>query len=789
MSRKPGCCETEKQSETGANLQIDNSGAVSASPASCCQTDHDEIHRGHARGKDGHEHCGRDGHNHHESAHAERQGHPIAAGSAGGEGELTVYRITGMDCADCARGLEKKVGAIGAVQQVSVNFGAAKMTVRHEGGAEETIVRTVRQAGYDAVLEKDRKQLENRSFWLGNRKALWTLLSGVLFLTAWTLDLTDAIRADYLVWLYAAAIAIGGFRIAKSGIYGLKSKTLGIDFLMTIAVLGAAIIGEWAEGAAVVFLFSLGETLEAYTMERTRNSLRSLMKLAPDEALVIREGQEVKLPVESIEVGEIVLVKPGDKIAMDGTVIEGHSTVNQAPITGESVPVEKSAGDDVYAGTINEQGALKIKVTRRFEENTLSKIVHLVEEAQAQKAPSQRFVDVFSQYYTPAVIAIAALIAVIPPLFMQEPFELWFYRALMMLVVACPCALVISTPVSIVSAIGNAARHGILIKGGVHLERLGAINTIAFDKTGTLTRGTPEVVSILPLDGKTPSEIMTLAASLEAMSQHPLAQAILRYAKEIGAEPKPASDFTSVTGRGVKAVVDGELYYLGNPRWFQNELSLSLASVQEEIEKRQQTGQTLMLLGTGQKVIALIGLADQLREESASVVAKLKKLGVGQVAMLTGDNRGTAEAVAGKLGLSDYRAELLPADKLAEVQKWQSTSKGVAMVGDGVNDAPALAAATVGIAMGGAGSDTAMETADITLMADDLTKLPYAIGLSRRTLAIIKQNIAFSLLIKVVFLLMILFGYSTLWMAVLADTGSSLIVIANGMRLLRSRDV
>ncbi|KKX56427.1 heavy metal translocating P-type ATPase [Brevibacillus borstelensis] len=712
----------------------------------------------------------------------------VASADIQGDGQRTVFRISGMDCADCARGLEKKVGALASVSQVVVNFGAAKMTVLHEENAEEAIVRTVKQAGYDAVLEKDKKQLENKSFWQQNKKAWSTLISGSIFLVAWTLDLWAGIPETVITLLYAATIVIGGFRIAKSGIYGLKSRTLGIDFLMTIAVLGAAAIGEWAEGAAVVFLFSLGETLEAYTMDRTRQSLRSLMKLAPEEAAVIREGREVRLPVESIHVGEIVLVRPGEKIAMDGTVIEGVSTVNQAPITGESVPVEKNAGDDVFAGTINEQGALKIKVTRRFEENTLSKIVHLVEEAQAQKAPSQRFVDVFSQYYTPAVIVVAALIAVVPPLFLQEPFELWFYRALMMLVVACPCALVISTPVSIVSAIGNAAKHGILIKGGVHLERLGAISTIAFDKTGTLTVGRPEVTTVIPLEGRDEAEVMAIAASLEAMSEHPLAAAILRRAQQIGVRPMPINGFTSVTGRGVQATVDGNDYYLGNPRWFQKELHFALDSVQSRIEALQQKGQTLMLLCCGQQVIALIGLADQVREESASVVAKLQQLGIKQVAMLTGDNRGTAHAVAERLGLTAYKAELLPADKLSAIQAWQSTSKGVAMVGDGVNDAPALAAATVGIAMGGAGSDTAMETADITLMADDLSKLPYAIGLSRRTLRIIKQNIAFSLLVKVVFLLMILFGYSTLWMAVLADTGSSLIVIANGMRLLRSKD-
>ncbi|TRY27020.1 cadmium-translocating P-type ATPase [Brevibacillus sp. LEMMJ03] len=699
------------------------------------------------------------------------------------------FRIRGMDCADCAQKLEKKVGALPAVHRVQVNFGAAIMTVEHDGTAVDRVIDTVRQAGYEAVREQEaNRREEERGFWRQNKKAWSTVTASLLFLAAWSLGFAPAAPEPLITLLYALSILAGGVRIAKSGLYGLKSRTVGIDFLMTIAVIGAVAIGEWAEGAAVVCLFSLGETLEAYTMDRTRRSLRSLMELAPAEALVLRDGREMTLPVEQIRVGDTILVKPGEKIAMDGVVTDGRSSVNQAPITGESVPVEKGAGDEVFAGTINQQGALTVRVTRRAEDNTLSRIVHLVEEAQAQKAPSQRFVDAFANYYTPAVIAVAVAIAVVPPLLFQQPFADWFYRALMMLVVSCPCALVISTPVSIVSAIGNAARSGILIKGGVHLERLGAVSVMAFDKTGTLTQGHPEVTGIIPVSALTEAEVLAIAAAVEARSEHPLAAAIVRKAKQEGVAIPESDQFVSVPGGGVKARVDGITYVLGNPRWISGDVGLSLERVEQRIEQLRETGHTLMVLGTEQQVVALITLADAVRPSSRTAIRELRSLGIERVVMLTGDHRGTARAVSSELGGIDCHAELLPEDKLTLIREWQSAGAGVAMVGDGVNDAPALAAATVGIAMGGAGSDTALETADITLMADDLSKLPYAVSLSRRTLRIIKQNIAFSLLVKAVFLLMIVFGWSTLWMAVLADTGSSLIVIANGMRLLRSAD-
>lgn len=697
-----------------------------------------------------------------------------------------VYRIEGMDCADCAQKLEKKVGALPSIVQVSVNYGAAKMTVIHDGSCGEEIMKAVSQAGYTAREETEGiRSQEELPFWKRNKKVVPTFMSGILFLSAWIPSIFNLLNEQTVVILYALAMFIGGYRIAKSGLYGLKSRVVGMDFLMTIAAIGAALIGEWAEGAAVVFLFSLGETLEAYTMDRTRKSIRQLMDLAPNEALVRRDGEEMRLPVEQIGIRDIILVKPGEKIAMDGTIQKGQSTVNQAPITGESIPVEKAMGDDVFAGTINQQGYLEIAVTKLSKDNTLSRIIEMVEEAQAQKAPSQRFVDVFAKYYTPAVIVVAIGITVIPTVFFQQPFDTWFYRALMMLVVSCPCALVISTPVSIVSAIGNAAKNGILIKGGAHLERLGAISAIAFDKTGTLTEGVPELTDMIPLHGWEEKDVLRIAASIETHSEHPIAQAIVRRAKQEGIEVWESDQFTSVIGKGAQAEVKGQLYHIGNPRWFSQDLKQDLKEMEVQIKEWEQRGKTVMLLGTADRLIGIFAVADQVRWSSRSVIHELKELGMNEIVMLTGDNRGTAQAIAAQLGQIDYRAELLPQDKVASIRKLLNQKGGAAMVGDGINDAPALAASTVGIAMGAAGTDTALETADVALMADDLTKLPYAVKLSRKALRIIKQNIAFSLLIKAVFLAMIFTGWSTLWMAVLADTGSSLIVIANGMRLLR----
>ncbi|HWR57171.1 MAG TPA: heavy metal translocating P-type ATPase [Negativicutes bacterium] len=693
----------------------------------------------------------------------------------------TVLRIAGMDCADCAAKLEKRLAGLAGVKKVTVNFGAAKLTVEHELSVAE-IVWTVEQAGYKAVSEDQTDHTGHlRPAWWRNPRMLATIASGAFLAAAVVLDWLGS-RENTLIPLYVLAMLSGGYYVAKSGYYALRSLLPDMNFLMTIAAVGAAAIGQWSEGATVVFLFSLGNALQAYTMDKTRESIRALMDLAPREALVRRDGQETLLPVEEIVVGDVVIVKPGERIAMDGDVSNGTSTVNQAPITGESLPVEKKAGDIVYAGTVNEHGVLEITVTKLTGDSTLAKIMHLVEEAQAQKAPSQQFVDVFARYYTPTVIIGAIGVWLIPWLVLGQPFAVWFYRALVLLVIACPCALVISTPVSIVSAIGNASRNGVLIKGGAYLEEMGNIRAVAFDKTGTLTYGKPQVTDVVPVDGHSAQALLIAAATVERWSEHPLAMAIV--AKAEGLTLKSAKNFQALVGRGAKAEVDGETVLVGNRRLFA-EYHHDTGMYEEKLAELEQQGKTAMLAGTAHTLYGIIAVADTVRENSREALQTLRDAGIRQIAMLSGDNNRVARAVAEKLGLDAYFGELLPEKKVDTVRALARQYGKVAMVGDGVNDAPALAAANVGIAMGVAGSDTALETADIALMADDLGKLTHIIKLSRKTVGIIKQNIVFSLVVKGVFVLLTVMGLANLWMAILADTGASIIVTLNGMRLAR----
>lgn len=560
---------------------------------------------------------------------------------------------------------------------------------------------------------------------------------------------------------------------------------------MTIAVIGAAFIGEWGEGATVVILFAISEALETYSMDKARQSIRTLMDIAPREALIRRGNQELMVEVEDIQLGDIMIVKPGQKIAMDGTVDKGLSSVNQAAITGESVPVSKTKGDEVYAGTINEEGVLEIKVTKRVEDTTIAKIIHLVEEAQAERAPSQAFVDRFAKYYTPIIIMVAFGAAVVPPLFFGADWSEWIYQGLAVLVVGCPCALVISTPVAIVTAIGNAAKNGVLIKGGIHLEEMGGIKALAFDKTGTLTKGSPAVTDFIPSPGTDSKQLLSAVAALENGSRHPLASAIMKKAEQEGLDYQniEVEDFASITGKGIKGKIGGETCYVGSPNLFdevlQNGIPEELRTVILDLQNQ---GKTVMAAGTPAGIMGVIAVADVLRENSRDVIQKLHALGIEKTIMLTGDNLGTAKAIGVQAGVTDIKAELLPADKLSYIKDLREKYKRAGMVGDGVNDAPALAASTVGIAMGGAGTDTALETADIALMADDLGKLPFTVKLSRKAMTIIKQNITFSLGIKLVALLLVIPGWLTLWIAIFADMGATLIVTLNGLRLLRIRD-
>ncbi len=698
-----------------------------------------------------------------------------------GTGARTVFRLSGLDCGDCAAKLEKRIAAMSGVTSATVNFATGKMTAEHAID-DADIIQAVQQSGYEAEVEKSIfRQPAVQSIWWKNARTLATISSGMFLASALILSWLEF--ADTVATLlYAIAAATGGFHAARSGLYGLRTLSLDMNFLMTSAIIGAAILGEWSEGATVAFLFSFGNTLQTYTMEKTRRSIQSLMELAPAEALVRRNNEEKRFPVEEIVVGDIVIVKPGERIAMDGKVIHGVSTVNQATITGESIPVKKNIDDTVYAGTMNEQGVLEIQVTELAENSTLAKIFHLVEEAQGQKAPSQQFVDIFAKYYTPLVLVAAAGVMTLPWLLYQQPFAPWFYNGLVLLVISCPCALVISTPVSIVSAIGNASRNGVLIKGGAYLEEMSAVKAIAFDKTGTLTLGRPVVTDIVVVDGSSETEILAYANSIENRSEHPLARAVTERAK--GIELKPATDFKALLGRGAQARIEGRLMHIGNFRLFE-ELGYDPHQYERILADLERQGKTVIFLGSQEKIQAVFAIADTLREDSRSTIQSLHKAGIKHIAMLTGDNRRIATAIATSLELDAFYSDLLPEDKVAAVKKMHREYGKVAMVGDGVNDAPALASATVGIAMGVAGSDTALETADIALMTDDLGKLTYIMRLSRKTVAIIKQNISFSILIKLVFILFLFFNMATLWLAVFADMGASLLVTLNGMRLMR----
>ncbi|MGI6126403.1 MAG: heavy metal translocating P-type ATPase [Planifilum sp.] len=698
-----------------------------------------------------------------------------------------VYRVQGFTCASCAAQFEENVKKLPGVRDAKVNFGASKITVYGNPSIQD-----LEKAGAFENLkiypENQEVRMEREPFWK-RRETIQVGVSLVFLIVGWLMGESYGEKSIPSVVSYLLSMLIGGYALFRKGLLNLTRLQFDMYTLMTIAILGAAAIGEWGEGATVVILFAISEALETYSMDKARQSIRTLMDIAPKQALIRRGDKEIMVPVDEIQIGDIMIVKPGQKLAMDGVVVKGSSSINQAPITGESIPVAKNVGDEVYAGTLNEEGLLEVKVTKRVEDTTIAKIIHLVEEAQAERAPSQAFVDRFAKIYTPAILIAGFLVALVPPLLFQADWSDWIYRGLALLVVGCPCALVVSTPVSIVTAIGNAARNGVLIKGGIHLEEAGALSIIAFDKTGTLTRGVPVVTDFISLIPNKERELLGIAVSIEKNSQHPLASAILRKAEEESIPIQEVEDFSSLTGKGVQAKVNGVLYYIGSPGLFEELLP---AGIPEETKKTivdlQKQGKTVMVLGTKIEMLALIAVADEVRENSREVIQRLHELGIKKTVMLTGDNPATAEAIGKKLGIGEVQAELLPQDKLEFIKQLRSDGSKVAMVGDGVNDAPALATSTVGIAMGGAGTDTALETADIALMADDLKKLPFTIRLSRQALRIIKQNITFSLAIKAIALLLIVPGWLTLWMAIFADMGATLIVTLNGLRLLKVKE-
>jgi len=700
--------------------------------------------------------------------------------------QKAVYRVQGFSCAGCAKTFENNVKNLKGVKDAEVNFGASKVTVYGD-----VTIKELEKAG---AFEKLKIYPENEQIITPKEPFLKrygaTLLSIVFLIIGWGISLFLEDYANYAVAFYIAAIFIGGFRLFETGLKNLVRLQFDMKTLMTIAIIGAAIIGEWGEGATVVILFAISEALESYSMERARKSIQSLMDIAPKEALILRRNQELKVKVEDIQIGDLLLVKPGQKIAMDGVVVSGASSVNQAAITGESIPVWKQEGDEVFAGTLNGEGFLRVEVTKRSEDTTLAKIIHLVEEAQAERAPSQAFIDRFAKYYTPLIMVIALLVAVIPPLVFNLDWLTWIYQGLAVLVVGCPCALVISTPVAVVTAIGNAARNGVLIKGGIYLEEAGKLKAIAFDKTGTITTGKPVVTNVDHLIGEKEEALMKMAA-LESQSQHPLAFAVVDYVKneQINFPLKEVQDFSSVTGKGITGIIDGVQYYVGSPNFVQQVLKKRLSpKMQQLISKRQSEGKTVVLFSNTQDVLLVVSIADKARKSSRAIMDSLKHLGIQKTIMLTGDNNRTAKAIGQEVHVSEVIGELLPEEKANEIKKIRNQYGKVAMVGDGVNDAPALAQATVGFAMGASGTDTALETADIALMGDDLKKLPFTIRLSRKTLSIIKQNITFSIGIKVLALLLVVPGWLTLWIAIFADMGATLLVTLNALRLLRMKE-
>ncbi|MEM4995219.1 MULTISPECIES: heavy metal translocating P-type ATPase [Priestia] len=694
--------------------------------------------------------------------------------------KMKTYLIEGMDCAACANTIVNHLKTVPAVKDVRVNFSTGKAQIEHDNEADD-IIKEVSKAGYTATLVTSSRQPAESRHHKGKNGPI--IFSGILIALGFIGSHTGI--ASYMTTvLYAIAMIVSGYKPAKSAYYGIKSRSLDMNVLMTVAALGAAVIGEWLEGATVVWLFALGVALQTRSIEQTRNSIRGLMDLAPSEAWVKENGQLIKKAAEDISIGSTIVVKPGDRIPLDGEIINGESSINQAPITGESIPVDKVMGDAVYAGTINESGSLEIKVTKLVEDTTIAKTIHLVEEAQEKKAPTQAFVDKFATIYTPIVFILALFIMVIPPLF-DGAWSEWFYKGLELLVVACPCALVISTPVAIVSAIGNAAKNGVLIKGGTFLEKAGAINAIAFDKTGTLTEGKPAVSEVVSLAAEE-NQLLAITKTLEDYSNHPIARAIVDYTAEKKVVSLQGSNFKILTGKGVQATIQDTVYYAGNAKLF-SDLGTPLTHCWSQIEKLQNEGKTIIIVGTAKSVLGIISVADTIRHTTISALESLKQNGMQQIVMLTGDNEGTAKMIASQSRVDRYFADLLPEDKVKAIQQLQHEGYQTAMVGDGINDAPALATADLGIAMGGAGTDTAMETADIVLMADNLEKLPHTMKLSRKALAVIKQNIWFSIIVKVIALAFIFPGWLTLWIAVLSDTGAALLVILNSLRLLKMK--
>lgn len=695
----------------------------------------------------------------------------------------STFKVEGMDCREEVVLIERRFKNLPGIEDFSADVMGQRLLVKYDAAkvSASAIAGAVADAGMRAWLEHEEPIVADDA--AARRRVVLLGLSAAAFVAGLAVE-----QFGPAPWLarasYAVAVVAGAPLPLRRAWHAARVRTLDINVLMLVATFGAIVLDQWSEAAAVVFLFALAQTLEARTLERARTAVRALMELTPSEALVREPGGDRRADVEQIAIGMVIIVRPGEKIPLDGEVSAGATSVNQAPVTGESLPVDKTVGDEVFAGTINGRGAIEVRVTRVRRDTTLARIVHLVERAQSERAPSQTLVDRFARVYTPAVLVLAVFIALAPPIVWGAAWSVWIYRALVLLVVSCPCALVISTPVSIVAALAAAARQGVLIKGGAHLERAGRVRCVAFDKTGTLTRGRPQVVDVVPFGGMSSAALVALAASIERRSYHPIGTAILDHADHSGIQAPPAENVLSLVGRGAEGEVEGATILLGNHRLFE-ERGICSPELHSRVDHLTAAGRTAICVARNGEPIGIIAVADQLRDGARDAVDLLRRQGIEAVVLLTGDGDGPARAIAGEVGADLVRSELLPEDKVAAVVQLRQRYGSVAMVGDGVNDAPALASADVGIAMGVAGTAAALETADVALMGDELMKVPYLFRLSRATVGNIRANLVISLVMKAAFVALAVAGVATLWMAIVADTGASIIVIANALRLLR----
>ena len=713
------------------------------------------------------------------------------------------FRISELDCAEECNLLRKAMEGRPGIGRLDFDVIGRKMHVSYDPKIidSEKILAMIHSTGLHASLHTPKEEEEELLFWQKHGRLILCITSGAFLLIAFILNLMGStsfgdvggLNPSYdfppfgITILYLAAIVAGGWFTAPKALASAKRFSPDMNVLMMVAVIGAIAIGQLFEGATVIFLFSVALLLESWSVERARKAISSLLDLSPTLARLMSNGDLIEKKVEDVSIGEKLLVRPGEKIPLDGEVISGSSSVNQAPITGESMPVSKKVGDPVFAGTINEDGALEIRVTKGANDTTLARIIQMVQDARMRRAKSEKWVDRFSRVYTPIMMILAISVAVIPPLFFDEPWLEWIYRGLVMLVIACPCALVISTPVSIVSALTSAARAGVLIKGGVYLEAAGKLDAIAFDKTGTVTIGKPQVQQIIPLNHHTEEDLLEIAAKLELPSEHPLGRAIVAKAAEKGIKPSPAQDFQIFKGLGAEATIDGERYWIGSHRFMHEQKRKESPEAHDKALELEDAGHSVVAIGDFTHICGLISVADEPKPYIRATLSAMKDLGIKKLIMLTGDNQKTAETLAKEVGLEDFLAELLPEDKVSAIEKLKKEHMTIAMVGDGVNDAPAMAASSFGIAMGAMGTDAAFETADIVLMTDDLSQIPWLIRHARRALKIVKENIFFALGVKALFITLALFGLATLWMAIAADTGASLLVVFNGLRLLRKK--